>query len=427
MKKLIAIIVSVLLMLSLFTACSNGEAKTSSKEDSSASQNEPKPIPKPEPEPEPLTPEPLTGLEKDDSYPNGKAPVAVMVNNIKIGQGRDAFPQWGISEADLIYEMVTEGGITRLMAVFQDYANMPSVGPVRSARDQHAQMMMPYNALYVHEGASQFAKRMLGAGVGADTYNPDDYSMYDYRDRDLYLGSQNLNTGSIVQWNHELMNSGRAQEMCAYTSGEAVSKAVENGANDSGEPEPIFNFVSYEEPARILPDGDAQSIFVQYSGTDLSGYHAQFDYDAAEGVYYKTDTRGMPHLDGNNDKQLKFDNVLVLFTDVVPYSSLGLDAGQLSFVDYSNGGMGYYFSKGTYQIVGWIKGLPDSPLRIMNIDGYDTDIQINTGKTYVGVTDYANYDLSQINGLSFNKELHPKEETPEVSSETTSEISSTAN
>ncbi|MEG2770326.1 MAG: DUF3048 domain-containing protein, partial [Oscillospiraceae bacterium] len=159
MKKVFSIILVFALMLTVFTACGNGNTNSG---DPIFGGNDSVATPAPTPTPVPLTPEPLTGLKKDSSYPNGKCPVAVMVNNIKMSNGNDAFPQWGIGSADLIYEMVTEGGITRLMAIFADYEHMPKVGPVRSARDQHVQMMLPLDALYVHEGASIFAKRMLG-------------------------------------------------------------------------------------------------------------------------------------------------------------------------------------------------------------------------------------------------------------------------
>ena len=56
--------------------------------------------------------------------------MAVMVNNIE-----DAMPQSGIERADVVYEMLEEGGITRLMAIFQtDYTDVEKIGPIRSAR-----------------------------------------------------------------------------------------------------------------------------------------------------------------------------------------------------------------------------------------------------------------------------------------------------
>ena len=70
----------------------------------------------------------LTG-EWVDPAVNEQRPVAVMINNIG-----EAMPQSGIGQADVIYEMIVEGGITRLMAVFSDYSGLEKIGPVRSAR-----------------------------------------------------------------------------------------------------------------------------------------------------------------------------------------------------------------------------------------------------------------------------------------------------
>ena len=62
-------------------------------------------------------------------------------------------PQSGISQADIIYEAVTEGGVTRLMALYSNLSKVPYVGPVRSARTQFVEMMLPLNAVYVHIGS----------------------------------------------------------------------------------------------------------------------------------------------------------------------------------------------------------------------------------------------------------------------------------
>lgn len=87
----------------------------------------------PEPEPEePKTPEGmarsyLTGEWIDENIA-AQRPVAVMLGNTKI-----ATPQYGITDADVIYESAVEGQETRLMGIFQDYANLEKVMSIRSA------------------------------------------------------------------------------------------------------------------------------------------------------------------------------------------------------------------------------------------------------------------------------------------------------
>ena len=62
----------------------------------------------------------LTGMEGISKEAVGKRPIAVMVNNHK-----EAMPQYGISDADIIFEIPVEGAITRLMAVYGDYTKVP--------------------------------------------------------------------------------------------------------------------------------------------------------------------------------------------------------------------------------------------------------------------------------------------------------------
>ncbi|MEG2770687.1 MAG: DUF3048 C-terminal domain-containing protein, partial [Oscillospiraceae bacterium] len=139
--------------------------------------------------------------------------------------------------------------------------------------------------------------------------------------KDLYNSNPVFGT-TVVKWDAD-RRAYRSQEMCAFTDSEMVTEAVENGADGSGEPKPIFNFVPYDKPERSPKQGDAQSMHFQYS----SSYYAGFDYNAETGTYFKTNTKGEPHIDGDTDEQLNFKNVLLLTTTIVPYTSLGLDAG----------------------------------------------------------------------------------------------------
>ena len=93
---------------------------------------------------------PLTGEFNLKDRAVGKRPISVMVNNIK-----KAWPQNGLNAADICYEMVTEGGITRIMAVFSDVASVPKVGSVRSARHQFTDCSIPLNTIFVHIGGSE--------------------------------------------------------------------------------------------------------------------------------------------------------------------------------------------------------------------------------------------------------------------------------
>ncbi|MDD3428818.1 MAG: DUF3048 domain-containing protein [Oscillospiraceae bacterium] len=367
MKRLFAFLLVLCMVLTTFAACGNSNNSANSG-GTTANPSEPS-TSQAEPEPEiPYTPNPLTGLEKEADYPNGKTPVAIMVNNISA-----CWPQRGISEADIIYEMVTEGGITRLMAVFSDYTTVPVTGPVRSARDQHVQLMFPYQALYVHIGASVIAEQLL--------------DQYDY-------SQQNMDGKyySSMWWRDQArLNAGYATEHTAYTDGEHITATVDaNNMVVDFEPKPIFNFVKYYDAPRVLEGGDAQSMRIIY--TPNSYYITSFTYDVATNKYKKSQA-GAPHVDENNGAQLAFDNVFICFADITHYPDT-----PLAKVDYRYGGLGYYFYGGKYEKIRWVKGLPEQPLRFYNENGDEVDIEVNCGKTYVGFSDYTNYDTFVISG-----------------------------
>ncbi|WP_394965976.1 DUF3048 domain-containing protein, partial [Candidatus Allofournierella excrementigallinarum] len=132
MKRLLCILLALAMSASLFTACGGDETITSGG-------GEPAVEATPEPTPEPYDANVLTGYEKTADYAEGQRITAVMVNNIQTCR-----PQRGLSEADMLFEIKVEGGITRFMALFTDYNNIPDIGPIRSARDQFFRLVLPW-------------------------------------------------------------------------------------------------------------------------------------------------------------------------------------------------------------------------------------------------------------------------------------------
>lgn len=98
---------------------------------------------------------PLTGLEA----PSAEA-VLTRVVSVKIENSRPARPQSGLDQADVVYETVTEGGITRFNALFQSRAPKV-VGPVRSARPSDFYVVPQYHALFAHCGGESNVQTTL--------------------------------------------------------------------------------------------------------------------------------------------------------------------------------------------------------------------------------------------------------------------------
>ncbi len=355
MRKITKLLLAMAMLCLSLTACAKGTQTVN-----------PEPTPEPTPTPKIYYQDPLTGLEQASDYPYGQRPVAVMVNNIMSGDSyQSAWPQSGLSDADIIFEMETEGGITRYMAVYRDYNKMPVVGPIRSARDQFVQMMIPMGCLYVHDGASTYAKAML--------------ERYVYSTRDLIPAT------GIAFRDLTLYNQGKkAKEHTEYTSGELIAEAAASDEIDNMYTDPalVFDWVKYDEPARELNGIDVSDIYWHFSRS----YAAEVKYDRRTNKYTKEHINlaskfSRTMVDANKENApVEFDNVFVLWTTIERYPD-----GVLSNVSLSYGGVGYYFNGGKMEKVRWMKGDPHEPLRIVTLDGTETPVEINPGKSYVAV------------------------------------------
>lgn len=361
MKRFICAVLAVAMAVTAFTGCVPGsENNPGQQNEKSWNQN------------------PLTGEEQSVDYPYGNRPVAVMVNNMMDDTSYQiSWPQKGLSDADVVFEMETEGGITRYMALFRDWTKIPVVGPIRSARDQFVQMMIPYGSLYVHDGASTYAKDML--------------ANYSYSQKDL---TPNLG----IAFRDESLIGQRAYEHTEFTSGELITDAIQSGKyeiNTQEEPMNLFHWVKYDEPARVLDGVDVSEVEWRFSNS----YAAKIKYDPQTNKYTKEHINlyrnfSRPLIDANyGERPVEFDNVLVLWTQIDKYPD-----GVLSDVSLEWGGVGYYFNGGKVEKVRWLKGMPHEPLRIVSLDGTETDVEINVGKSYIAVVDLDYFGAFKMDG-----------------------------
>ena len=162
----------------------------------------------------------------DESLSNQR-PLCIMINNIV-----DAMPQSGISQADIIYEMLVEGGITRYMCVFKDYSNLEKLGPVRSARHYYVQMANMLGGIYAHVGWSVYAESWI-KDTGLNNLN----GLYDsttfYRDEsrvaphNCYTNSEKLKEG-IAAAGYSTEYLGEKSKAFAFNVEDTALGSVEN-------------------------------------------------------------------------------------------------------------------------------------------------------------------------------------------------------
>ena len=299
---------------------------------------------------------PLTGQSNMPEDRVGKRPIAVSVNNIVA-----ALPQYGISAADYILEIETEGGITRLMCLYSDTREIEKIGSLRSLRDQFIEALYPIDPLIVHFGTSVYADTIL--------------LRYNLRMLDAMI----ITPACWTDTNR--VATGYASEHTKFTGGSAIEKGI-TGANiitDTKSTDMAFNFVDENAPKVVPSEGTASSLHYYFFNSKSYSYDGDFRYDAASGKYLKFQ-HDKPHVDASNDKQLEFDNVIVLFAeiDLIP----GQDKGLVK-VDYDKGGTGYYFTQGHYESFKWEKSDFMANFKFIGSNGEELDI--NVGKTHMGI------------------------------------------
>lgn len=109
-----------------------------------------------------------------ESQATSSRPLAVIIEN-----HFKAWPQSGLAEANLVYEFLTEGGITRFLAFYDPSSNVKKIGPVRSCRPYFLNVAEEFQALHAHVGGSPSCLDLLKRRR-YDVYNLDEYSKTDY-------------------------------------------------------------------------------------------------------------------------------------------------------------------------------------------------------------------------------------------------------
>ncbi|MCB1247502.1 MAG: DUF3048 domain-containing protein [Acidimicrobiia bacterium] len=108
-------------------------------------------------EAQPAVSEGINGVPVSDPSTIDRRTVA-----IKISNSPEARPQSGLMEADIVYEILVEGGLTRFLAVFQS-EDLDWVGPVRSGRPTDAEVVRPYDGPFQVSGAQPWVKDIFAS------------------------------------------------------------------------------------------------------------------------------------------------------------------------------------------------------------------------------------------------------------------------
>ncbi|MCE5330396.1 DUF3048 domain-containing protein [bacterium] len=295
----------------------------------------------------------LSGFEISDDVSNLR-PFAIMINNAP-----EARPQSGLNKADVVLEVVDEGGITRLIGVFSSN-KVDVIGPIRSARQYYAELARMFDPVYVFWG----------------TY-PEGYKLIENMDMDVLTPLGDGTGASSIQANisdgkDAWRDSSRVAPHNAYSSTEKLTEAAEtNGYSLEGGQSPL-NFKLDAVDDKI---GTTENIKIDFS---TATFASDFEYDKSKNKYLKS-IGGNPNIDRESNEQLSFNNVIALVTDI---ANSGDSAGHM-IVRTTGSGKAFFFFDGNVVEGTWERKSITDPMEFK--DGAGNDVLFNRGSTYIGL------------------------------------------
>lgn len=306
-----------------------------------------------------------------------RRPLAVMIENAP-----DARPQSGLSDADIIFEAVAEGGVTRFMGLFycdvQDFDT--TLAPIRSARTYFLDYASGFNfPLYTHVG---------GANIPGPTNALGQISDYGW------VGENNLNQFSIgfptfVRDYNRVPGKEIATEHTMVTTTEKLWTVADKRGWTNVPPTKLKN-------SKTVPQGNWWDNYAGWEYSDdestvgsvktishdfWSGYEeyeVKWEFDATSGTYLRT-MGGEEHIDMNTNKQIGAKNVVVLLTT----EKGPLNEAKHMMYDTIGTGKALVFVNG-YAIEGtWSKKSRTAELQFLDEKG--KSVKMGRGLTWIAV------------------------------------------
>lgn len=343
LKKIASILIAFTFLISL-SACSNNEKKTVAEVSTIPTPASSQGIVEATPTP---TAEPVIDTSREFKLPvAGERPVAVMIDN----EGTKSLPQGGMYKAQVIYEIIVEGGETRLMPVFWG-TDPEMIGPVRSSRHYFLDYVLEHDAIYVHFGWSPMAQRDIPK---------------------LKINNINgVSNGGEIFWD---LTKEKYNWQDSYTSMKKIFDYVKKVKyRTTTDKKPVFNY-SANNVAPV--DGkNASKVSIKFSHS----YTCAFEYDSSSGLYNRF-RKGKQHMERNTNEQLKAKNILIQIT---PSNSIKGDDKGRQEVSTVGKGSGYLITEGKSVAIKWSKASRSAATKYTYENG--SDVLLNPGQTWVEV------------------------------------------
>lgn len=290
-------------------------------------------------------------------------PIAVMIDNHS-----DAWPQAGLQKAYMVYEIIVEGGETRLMALFKG-VDLEKIGPVRSARHYFVDYAMENDAIYVHFGESpQADKDIKKYSIDEIDGIAEDGTTF-WRVKDKY-----------------------APHNAVTSTAKLLASAQNKKYKTTSSEESVLNYVTEEVN---LEDGQgAVSVTIPHSQLQT----VKYEYDEENQVYERY-ARGKEQTDWDTKETITTKNIIITFCDNYTLT----DTENKGRQGLTNIGTfdGYYITNGKAIKIKCIKNAREEQTIYQDLEG--NEIKVNDGNTFVHICPTsAKLDLEGIEDVPSN-------------------------
>lgn len=272
-------------------------------------------------------------------------PIAVMIDNHS-----DAWPQAGLQDAYMVYEIIAEGGETRLMALFKG-VDVEKIGPVRSARHYFLDYAMENDAIYAHFGQSPQAESDIKK-----------YSINDIN---------GIAEDGTTFWRVK----DKSAPHNAITSTEKLLESAKNKKyKTTSSKKSVLNYVTDE--VNLENGQDAISVTIPHSNLQT----VKYVYNEEEKVYERY-ARKKEQKDWTTGKTITAKNIIITFSDNYTLQ----DSENKGRQGLRNVGSmdGYYITNGKAIKIKCIKNARDEQTVYQDLEG--NVIDVNDGNTFVNI------------------------------------------
>ncbi len=275
-------------------------------------------------------------------------PYAVMINSVN-----EALPQSGLDKAYIVYEIMVEYGITRMLALFKD-VDFEKVGSIRSVRSQYLPYVFENDAILVHAGGQKEALERI---VNEKITDIDVDGAYGVRDTEL--------------------RKTRAYEHTLFTNSNLLSKAMQDmNIKSTTETKNLLTYSADELDLSNYETKEANSISIKYSDYRTSNY----TYDSDSKTYLRS-MNNTKNVDLVTGQQYKVKNIIVYSAVYTTYTLRG--TGYQKIEDIASG-EGYYITDGVALPITWSKSSEKSQT-VYKIKEDGKELVVNDGNTYIQI------------------------------------------